>query len=201
MKSAIAAKRDFELPEESSDVKDELAPNLKGTAASKKFLDPVMRELMSIAEYVSTMKTEIAALQANEFSDSHLPDAGGELNSVVKATAQAADSIMSAGEEILDYSSHSFESYRDKVELKVLEIFEACAFQDLTGQRIKKVAESLGLLEKRLRRFVEAVGAEDDPDAIDEEERKTRERRDALILHGPQDEGTGVDQNDIDNMF
>jgi chemotaxis protein CheZ len=167
--------------------------------SSTKLMDPVLRELMGIADYVSTIKSEIASLQVNAFSTDHLPSASGELNAVRKVTADAAHAIMTAGEEILDESGQSFEAYREKVEEKVLAIFEACSFQDLTGQRIAKVGESLAQLEKRLRRFAEAVGAEDDAGALDEEEQRSQERKKDLILNGPQE--NGVDQNIIDSLF
>jgi chemotaxis protein CheZ len=164
-------------------------------------VDAVVRELAAVADYISHIKGEIGALRANELCRDRIPSANDELGSVVQATASATHSIMEAAEEILALGELPPEEYRSTVETKVLGIFESCAFQDITGQRITKVLEVLGQLEKRLDRFATAVKARDSADALDPEEALRQARRQALILHGPQAEGEGIDQGDIDKMF
>jgi chemotaxis protein CheZ len=161
----------------------------------------IVRELAAVADYISHIKGEIGALRANELFRDRIPTANDELGSVVKATASATHSIMKAAEEILALGELPSDDYRSTVETKVLEIFEACAFQDITGQRISKVLEVLGQLEIRLGRFATAVNARDSAEAVDPEEALRQARREALILHGPQPEGGGIDQGDIDKMF
>lgn len=161
----------------------------------------IVRELSGVADYISHIKAEIGALRANELCRDRLPMAHQELGSVVKTTASAAGAIMAAAEEILGSGEGSLERYRSQVEAKVLEIFEACAFQDITGQRIAKVAEALGHLEKRLNRFASAVNARDSADGVDPEEKLRQARREVLLLNGPQDEAEAIAQDDIDKLF
>lgn len=161
----------------------------------------VARELSAVADYIRHIKREIGALRANELCRDRIPMAHQELGSVVAATASATNTIMGAAEEILGAEEASPERYRDRVEAKLLEIFEACAFQDITGQRITKVVEALAQVEKRLERFASAVRVRDSAEAPDPEEALLAARREMLLLNGPQRDGEGVRQDDIDKLF
>jgi chemotaxis protein CheZ len=161
----------------------------------------IVKELASVADYIRHIKSEIGYLRANELCRDRLPMAHEELGSVVKATASATHSIMSAAEEILGTEDESPDAYRSTVETKLLEIFEACSFQDITGQRISKVLEALDQVEKRLGRFADAVNIRDRADAIDPEEALRQARREVLLLNGPQDEDKAIAQDDIDKLF
>jgi len=112
----------------------------------------VIAELIEIADYIAHLREEIGALRANEMSRDRIPMAHEELGSVVQATAGATNTIMEAAEAMLGLPDGP--GYRDAVEERINTIFEACAFQDITGQRIAKVVESLRLFEQRLARFV-----------------------------------------------
>ena len=154
-----------------------------------------------MAEYLGRLKREIGALRVNELRHERIPTVHEELGTVVKATASATHHIMSAAEEILEAADDSFDRYRSRVESNVLAIFEACSFQDITGQRISKVLEALGHLEKRLDRFAKAVTARDAADASDPEEKLRQVRREVLLLNRPQAEDEAIKQDDIDALF
>jgi chemotaxis protein CheZ len=121
----------------------------------------VYRELRDIAAYIEAMKQEIAALQVNELKDNRIPAAGHELGAIVKATEQATNDIMQCAEELMEAEAKDLASYKALVEAKMLVIFEACSFQDLTGQRIAKVVETLEHIEARVARFANAVRLEE----------------------------------------
>ncbi len=97
----------------------------------------VVSELIQIAEYITHMREEIAALRANEMTRDRIPMAHEELGSVLAATAGATNRIMAAAESILNLPDGP--EARPDLEEHVGTIFEACAFQDITGQRISKV--------------------------------------------------------------
>ena len=159
----------------------------------------IVRELETVAEYIQHIKAEIGVLRANELCRERLPKANEELGNVVQVTATATNTIMSAAEEILETDEVAPELYRTRVESKLVEIFEACSFQDLTGQRITKVLEALRQVETRLGRFARAVNVGDADPAPDPEETLMQARRDVLLLNGPQ--ADGIAQADIDKMF
>jgi chemotaxis protein CheZ len=182
-------------------------PALGGTATPAKATDNdsetqvITRELAEVADYIGHMKNEIAALKPNELSRERIPSANDELGSVVEATASATHTIMAAAEEILGAGALSDKDYRALVEARILAIFEACSFQDLTGQRINRVFESLGQLEKRLERFAKAVNIRDSAEGADPEEALRQGRREVLLLNGPQNEDAAIKQDDIDALF
>ncbi len=107
-------------------------------------------------------------------------NSGIELEAVVQATESAANTIMEAAEAISDWLR---EGSRDPdaleaVAARVNTIFEACTFQDVTGQRIRRAIQHLQQVETMLDEMVppDAVRpppavslAEIDPDLAQDE--------------------------------
>ncbi|GJD33661.1 protein phosphatase CheZ [Methylobacterium aerolatum] len=158
----------------------------------------IVSELMQIADYITSMREEIAALRPNEMSRDRIPMAHEELSSVLQATAGATDRIMAAAEALLLLPEGP--AGRPGLDEHVNTIFEACAFQDITGQRISKVVDALQSFEKRLDRFIGAVRARD-AISSDPVERARQERAETLLLNGPQDAAIATSQDDIDALF
>ena len=105
-----------------------------------------------------------------------------------------AEAVMSAGTD-------DVEAFKAFVEEKMLVIFEACSFQDITGQRIAKVVETLEHIEMRVSRFAAAVHAKDLGGYLSEVEQARAERRKRLLLNGPPREGEGIGQTDVDRLL
>jgi chemotaxis protein CheZ len=87
-------------------------------------------------------------------------NSGLELEAVVQATEAAANTIMEAAEEIqnwLDSGMQDATSLR-AVSQRVNSIFEACSFQDVTGQRIRRAIQHLQQVETILEGIVPGVG-------------------------------------------
>jgi chemotaxis protein CheZ len=83
-------------------------------------------------------------------------NSGLELEAVVQATEAAANRIMEAAEAIGDWlrdGKHDPASI-DSVNEKVNAIFEACSFQDVTGQRIRRAIQHLQQVETMLTDMV-----------------------------------------------
>jgi chemotaxis protein CheZ len=98
-----------------------------------------------------------------------------------------------------DTSNH--DDYVNVVNDNVMQIFEACSFQDITGQRISKVVETLQFIDTRISRLVEKLRLKDGEVELTDEEKERERRRVEEICHGPQMSGEGVDQNDIDALL
>src|SRR2546421_3548641 len=92
-------------------------------------------------------------------------------------------------------------AYKALVDARMLVIFEACSFQDITGQRIAKVVETLQHIEERVSRFADVVQAKDISGFLTAQERERAARKEKFLLHGPQLAGNGVDQAKVDEMF
>lgn len=161
----------------------------------------VMKELHDIAQYIESLKGEIGALGTSELRDHRLPAAGMELDAIVSATEKATNSIMECAEAVMAHEADDVESYKAFVEERMLVIFEACSFQDITGQRIAKVVETLHFIESRVARFADALPVQDGEVKMSDEERAAAERKQRLILHGPQFEGEAMAQDEIDRLL
>ncbi len=113
-------------------------------------------------------------------------NSGSELEAVVVATESAANSIMEAAEAIADWASGG---QRDPAALlaKVNDIFEACSFQDLTGQRLRRAIEHLQNVEAMLDRMVS-------PQAAAEEAAKP-------VITSTGGSGPDIDQSEIDRLL
>ena len=83
-------------------------------------------------------------------------NSGVELEAVVQATEEAANRIMEAAEAIESWinQDHPGPEGRREVNEKIAAIFEACSFQDLTSQRIRRAIEHLQSVETMLGRIV-----------------------------------------------
>ena len=88
-------------------------------------------------------------------------NSGLELEAVVEATEEAADRIMEAAEAISDWVA---DGRRDPAGLELLTakvnaIFEACSFQDITGQRIRRAIDHLQRVETLLENLIDTPAA------------------------------------------
>ena len=78
-------------------------------------------------------------------------NSGVELEAVVQATENAANQIMEAAEAITSWLQAGGDpAALPAVTQQVNAIFEACTFQDLTGQRIRRAIEHLQQVETML---------------------------------------------------
>ncbi|MFD1332297.1 protein phosphatase CheZ [Methylopila musalis] len=160
----------------------------------------IYRELREIADYIGRMRTEITALEPGDLKANRLPKAGEDLWAIVGATEDATNQIMECAEDILSAANRDDDTLREVANAKVMDIFQACSFQDITGQRIARVIETLQHIEQRVGRFAAAVQPNGDlPDisALDTREARARE----LLLHGPQSADTAIRQDEVDALL
>jgi len=115
-------------------------------------------EIADISGRIKATKVEIAALRHPLAGEDKFQLASEELGAVVKATEVATNSIMSNAEELEDIirevRSQLPEGYQSSrlndMHEVIVRIYEACNFQDLTGQRINKVVRALSFIEERV---------------------------------------------------
>jgi chemotaxis protein CheZ len=161
----------------------------------------VYGELREIAGYIESMREKIGMLQVHDLKNSRIPSAGQELSAITQSTEQATNTIMECAEAVMAADATDTAAYKALVEAKMMIIFEACSFQDITGQRIAKVVETLEHIETRVARFAEVMRDKDLEGFVTEHERQRKERKDKLLLNGPQLAGEGVAQSQVDAMF
>jgi chemotaxis protein CheZ len=157
----------------------------------------IIGEFRYLADFIQKARDEISSLQANDIKDSRLPGASMELDAVVRDTERATESIMSEAEKLMSVEPTDLAAYKADVDAAMMRIFEACSFQDLTGQRVTKVISTLRHIEDRVTKFADALGVKDYVQMETAED--TRKR--ALLLNGPAANGPATSQEDIDALF
>lgn len=158
----------------------------------------VYRDLSAIADAIAKAREEIRALQPRDLCEERLPSAGAELRAIVKDTERATHAIMSAAEALLAAEPDDSPEFRAFRDAQVTAIFEACGFQDITGQRVSKVVSVLELVEARVGRLAGSLGvaeaARPAGGAVDGS-------KIVRLLHGPAIDGPETAQDDIDSLF
>jgi chemotaxis protein CheZ len=167
-------------------------------------------ELDLIQDAISRTKREIAVLHGKSFNGEEMAKVNGELGAVVGGTEQATQQILEATEAIdqaatalsKNISPDQQKLLSEEIQERVVSIFEACNFQDLTGQRINKVMTTMKFIEQHINAMMDIWGGVDAikahaPPIID-----TREG-DAKLLNGPRLDGDigHASQDDIDALF
>src|SRR6185312_10543608 len=155
-------------------------------------------------------KREIAVLHGKSFNGEEMARVNGELGAVVGGTEEATQQILEAAESIDQAASALMKVnspdqrklLSEEIQERVVSIFEACNFQDLTGQRIKKVMTTMKFIENHITIMMEIWGGIDAikshaPPIVDIREGDQR------LLNGPKLAGeTGhASQDDIDALF
>lgn len=159
-------------------------------------------ELRQLSEHIQKARTEIAELRPSDLKEEKIPRAGKELEAIVQATEEATGTIMDAAEEIMSADDGDPSAYKQKVDDACMRIFEACSFQDITGQRITKVVTTLTHIEDRLTNLQAAWGSENGEPADGETTREYQPSdEEAGLLNGPALEGEGIDQDAVDNLL
>lgn len=167
-------------------------------------------ELAALAEYIQKARAEVAELRPREIQDEFIPSATDELDAVVGATEQATHSIMDRAEQIENLCEKMPAEVAEDVSNAVTEIFMACGFQDITGQRITKVVKALKHIETRVDALLSAFGhdpmgekAHSDKSAASggETQASSGEIDEKSLLNGPQMPDEAIRQADIDKFF
>jgi chemotaxis protein CheZ len=167
-------------------------------------------ELDLIHDAITRTKQEIAVLHGKSFDGDQMAKVNGELGAVVGGTEEATQQILEAAEAIDTAASaltkvnspDQQKQISEEILERVVSIFEACNFQDLTGQRISKVMTTMKFIENHITTMMEIWGGVDAikshaPPIVDERE------GDARLLNGPMLDGDigHVSQDDIDALF
>lgn len=205
-------------------VRDHFAPNGAGADGEEETPedDPILRqyerqreevnilkmELRALANSIQETKREIAQLRSGEEDSDRLNAVTYELDAVVGATERATDGILDAAEKI-DTIAHNLRAndtdayttqLAEEITEHVMTIFEHSNFQDITGQRISKVVHTLKFVEERVDKMIDIWGRDAFMDLLTEDGPATEDEENRL-LNGPQQDGAGISQDEIDKLF
>lgn len=134
---------------------------MKGVPADQvqALIDHLRRQRADLIGYVRRTRQAFENLAPSALRGERVDKAKAQMKAVVEATETAADLIMTRAESCLNAPpGETAEAYRARVSEACLEIIEACAFQDLTGQRINKVMTLLSAIDSRLEALETELG-------------------------------------------
>ncbi len=155
------------------------------------------QELRGILLKIETLRKEISKVHADDISVNRIPEMGKELSEVVRSTEEATNTIMSAAENVLANENKPEAEFKELASNEMMKIFEACSFQDITGQRVTKVVETVEVIEQRINILCEMMDghAQGMKPVLTEREQSKKDQ----LLSGPS--SGGADQAMIDAMF
>jgi len=149
-----------------------------------------------IASYIETTRREITSLRSNDGHKDVFETASDELEEVVSEAGRATNEILSAAESI-ERLGPATPIGDPAVNAAVTRIYEACAFQDITGQRIAKVIRTLKEIETRVATLATACGGEIEDRTMS----APAQDEEAKLLNGPGLGGQAQTQDAIDSLF
>jgi chemotaxis protein CheZ len=163
---------------------DRVIRELNGLNNEKK--QPLVGVLQYLSDHIRRTRMEIGALRPTG-------SAAVELEEVIAETARAANDIMGAAETIERLMPRVDSDVAGELLNAVTRIYEASAFQDITGQRISKIIGAVIDIETKIETLVDACGT-GAGDLLATE-------GDAALLNGPQLRKNAATQDDIDALF
>jgi len=157
----------------------------------------VFEELKSISSKFREANNEIIASNIIK-SQNEIKDASLELVDISSYTESSTNVILDNIEKIqaLTEKIKEEEIKKEIIDL-TLKITESCGFQDLAGQKIKKVVTIFENIEQMLKKVATIFGAHIDkytPSPIDPKSNQA-------LLNGPQLKDKAPSQKDIDDLF
>jgi chemotaxis protein CheZ len=196
--AVIRARYPVSEPEMVAEVVRSVLASMRGDLASKEV--SLLSEVEALGRTISTAKAEIAALRVDDITVSHIPFATDELDAIVAHTAAATNAILTSCEILDAVGAAASGEVAAQLTDATTRIYEACSFQDITGQRITKVVTTLKAIEEKVASIIAAFGERADPvdRALAAQAVPTGA---ASLLNGPQLPTAAMDQSDIDRLL
>jgi chemotaxis protein CheZ len=117
--------------------------------------DRLKRELLGLFGHMTRMRRELATLHGE--SSHNFATMSDTLDAIVENTEAASNTILESMEEIeaelgslRKTADETTKAVCDRIGDRINQVFEACSFQDLTGQRITRVVNALKFVEEKV---------------------------------------------------
>ena len=182
-------------PEMVTDVVHAVLTTMSGDLSAQE--TSLLAEVEQLGRTIASAKAEIAELRVDDITHDHIPFATDELDAIVEHTATATNAILSGCETLDEVASNLSGEPAAKLQGATTRIYEACSFQDITGQRVTKVVATLKTIEEKVAQIVATFGV----GSTATEDAAEVEVGEAALLNGPQHPTVAMDQSDIDRLL
>ena len=157
-------------------------------------------DILDMTQTIEQIKTEIAN---TDDDGTTISDAQLELNVVLDETEEATSNILSSAEKIQEIIWELKETDKDnagfdKIDELVTDVYMACSFQDLTGQRLRKVVGLTSDIEQRLKNMVSLWDADE---LLQYKQSDVTTHEDEYLKNGPALPPDAQQQDDIDAVL
>ena len=160
----------------------------------------IFTELKDLQRIIDEARREIGNARVSEIGGKHIPTETDELDAVVEATADATGKIMDACDVINEKAAEAGGEAGDAISAEVIKVYEACSFQDITGQRITKVVTTMKTIEEKVDRLLKSLGETLPIEETQAEEEDARSE-DEKLMNGPQMDDQAISQDEIDKLL
>lgn len=159
-------------------------------------LAAIMTELRDLLLVIEETRQDLGMVRTTEITGDSIPGATDELDAIVASTSEATGTIMDCCDVIQEKAGEVGGENAAAITDEVMKIFEACSFQDITGQRVSKVVKTFRNIEEKIDKLVHVLG-------VNTSNVKSEDTRhgDEALMNGPQLSGQGVSQEDIDKIM
>jgi chemotaxis protein CheZ len=188
---------DAASPEAVTEVVQAVLESMRGALAAPEAA--LLAEVEQLGRTIAQAKQEIADLNMDDINGSFIPRATDELDAIVGATAAATNEILDAVETVETVANAVPPEQAEALRGVTTRIYEACSFQDITGQRVTKVVKTLQTIDDRVTAIITAFGER--AAVLPRAAPAPAPTGEAALLNGPQLPGGGVDQASIDALF
>ena len=164
-------------------------------------------EIAQMVRMIGRAKIEIASIKHPSEHDDRMQLAASELDAIVVATEASTEDVLGASEQIeihvrkitgLHPDDEELGTLGEQIANEIIKIFEACNFQDITGQRTNKVIKTIRFIEEKILALINIWGV----DAfLDLPVHNQSAEGDDALLNGPQRENEGITQDEINALF
>jgi chemotaxis protein CheZ len=161
--------------------------------------DRLLREIGGLGRIIEEAKAGIAEVSFDAIRGNHIPSATDELGAVVEHTAIATNIIMDSCEALDRLAGELGPARAAVLQDATARIYEACSFQDITGQRITKVVKALQAIEAKVLALAGTCAPPDAPPRPDPA--RTAEGPADVLLNGPMLPHEAMCQDDIDKLL
>ena len=158
-----------------------------------------LKELKTIVQSIDSAKNEIASIRPKELTEQELPDATNSLDIIIQTSEEACGNILSCAEELMEISEYVPAKLQERLTDISTKLFESSNFDDLNGQRVRKVIKTIRTIEDKLKGLLDIYGETYESMAPDEP--VNTKSKDEELMNGPQDNEEATSQEDIDKIL
>jgi len=151
-------------------------------------------EIRNLSLFMDQTKREIHALRPKELKEDKIPGATHALDIISKTNEESCAKILSCAEALNKIAQNTPPLLREQLLNISTDIFEASTFDDLNGQRIRKVIMTFQEIEERLASLLVALTGQAAVKTSDKLQGQSH-------LEGPQYLKAATTQEEIDRLL